>query len=138
MAGDEIHSQVYKKEVADFSGGGLAFLRKVDDVQRYAVPVYKSSKLVRITEKPAWRSSKRAVCGPLMFDASVFDKIKKLRPSARDETELVDLYQKYIDEGSFQLLNGKGYYEDMGTFESLAKVSCDVLKNKIDFKHDYI
>jgi glucose-1-phosphate thymidylyltransferase len=53
-----------------------------------------------------------------MFDATVFDLIKTLKPSGRGELEITDVNNHYInnDEMRFSVLDG--WWTDAGTPES--------------------
>jgi glucose-1-phosphate thymidylyltransferase len=53
-----------------------------------------------------------------MYDQKVFDFCKGLRPSARDELEITDVNNAYIEQGdlAFDMLDG--WWTDAGTFES--------------------
>ncbi|MNW55574.1 Glucose-1-phosphate thymidylyltransferase [compost metagenome] len=58
-----------------------------------------------------------------MFDHSVFDIIKMLKPSARGELEITDVNNAYIERGelSFDVL--QGWWTDAGTHVSLARAN---------------
>ena len=61
--------------------------------------------------------------GIYMYDASVFEKIKTLKPSGRGELEITDvnnaLYQRR--HSAYSVL--EGWWTDAGTFESLLRAA---------------
>lgn len=54
-----------------------------------------------------------------MFDARVFDFIRALEPSARNELEIADVHNRYILDGDLRYDVLTGAWSDAGTFESL-------------------
>ena len=54
-----------------------------------------------------------------IYDGSVFDKIRRMRPSKRGELEITDLNNMYIKEGRLNYGFLKGPWSDAGTFEGL-------------------
>ena len=71
-AADNIYGGNFKKEVKTFKDGALSFLRKVKDPQRYGVPVFERSKIIKIVEKPKKPKTNWVVTGPHFFDDKVF------------------------------------------------------------------
>jgi glucose-1-phosphate thymidylyltransferase len=65
-----------------------------------------------------------------MYDESVFNIIKTLRPSDRGELEITDVNNYYINNSvlSYDILDG--FWSDAGTFESLFR-SSEFIKGKI-------
>lgn len=99
--------------------GARIFLKEVTDPERFGVPEIKSGKIVGIEEKPKKPKSKYAVTGIYMYDESVFDIVKTLKPSRRGELEISDVNNRYIKEGKLEFDILKGFWTDAGTFESL-------------------
>ena len=56
-------------------------------------------KVVSIEEKPEYPKSDIAQTGIYIYDKTVFDKITGLTPSAREELEVTDLNNLYLQEG---------------------------------------
>lgn len=105
----------YKKQ----NGGAKILLKEVPNAQRFGVAEIQGDRVVGIEEKPAVPKSNYAVIGIYLYDASVFHKILRLKPSGRGELEITDVNNFYIEEGamSFEIL--EGWWSDAGTFESL-------------------
>jgi glucose-1-phosphate thymidylyltransferase len=83
------------------------------------VPAFEGDRIVRIDEKPKQPASNYAVIGIYMYDATVFDIIKTLKPSNRGELEITDVNNHYIREGTITWDVLDGWWSDAGTFDSL-------------------
>jgi glucose-1-phosphate thymidylyltransferase len=59
------------------------------------------------------------VIGIYLYDATVFDMIKGLKPSQRGELEITDVNNRYIEKGMMTWDILEGWWTDAGTFESL-------------------
>ncbi|MCM3629991.1 sugar phosphate nucleotidyltransferase [Paenibacillus glycanilyticus] len=80
-------------------------------------------KIVSIEEKLQYPKSNYAVTGIYLFDNTVFDIVKTLKPSDRGELEITDVNNAYIErnELTFDILNG--WWTDAGTHESLVRAN---------------
>jgi len=124
ILGDNCTDADIQKQVQSFEGGSLVFLKEVSDPERFGVPVFNiRKKIIRIEEKPKKPKSDYAVTGLYVYDKTVFDKIKKLKPSRRGELEVTDLNNLYLKEGKLNWTLLKGFWSDAGTFESLLEVN---------------
>jgi glucose-1-phosphate thymidylyltransferase len=99
--------------------GAKLFLKEVPDVGRFGVPEIRGGQVIGIEEKPAVPKSKYAVIGVYLYDHSVFDKIRRLKPSARGELEITHVNNFYVEEGKLTYEVLDGWWTDAGTFESL-------------------
>ena len=99
--------------------GARLLLKEVPDPQRFGVAEFKGKKVIKITEKPKKPKSTHAVIGVYMYDASVFDIAKRLKPSKRGELEITDVNNTYLRRGQLQYDILDGFWTDAGTFESL-------------------
>ncbi len=104
--------------------GAMIILKKVPDPERFGVPVLAADgRIVRIEEKPERPGSDYAVTGIYMYDSTVFDIIKTLKPSDRGELEITDVNNAYIKMGNLEWRELDGWWTDAGTFDSLLKAS---------------
>jgi glucose-1-phosphate thymidylyltransferase len=103
--------------------GAHIILKEVPDPQRFGVPTLQGDKVIRIDEKPANPPSPYAVIGVYLYDHTVFDRIRTLKPSARGELEITDVNNSYIAEGSLSFSILDGWWTDAGTFESLLRAN---------------
>jgi len=99
--------------------GAMVLLKEVPDPERFGVPVFEGERIVRIEEKPARPKSPYAVTGIYFYDGTVFDRIRELKPSEREEYEITDVNNSYIVEGTLTHSIMQGWWTDAGTFESL-------------------
>ena len=90
ILGDNIIGQSLKKEVESFAKGkkgAKIFLKKVKNPNQYGVAELDGNKVLKIVEKPKKKIGKDnsglAVIGLYMYDNSVFNIIKTLKPSFR-------------------------------------------------------
>jgi glucose-1-phosphate thymidylyltransferase len=122
VLGDNIIEKNIRAAVEDFrkqKGGAKILLKKVPDPERFGVPVLDGKTIVRIEEKPAKPASDYAVTGIYMYDNTVFDIVKTLKPSARGELEITDVNNAYIESGNMTWSELDGWWTDAGTFASL-------------------
>lgn len=99
--------------------GARLLLKEVQDPERFGVADFKGKKIVKITEKPKNPTSSYAVVGVYMYDATIFDLIRPLKPSGRGELEITDVNNAYLRRGDLEFDILKGYWTDAGTFDSL-------------------
>ena len=122
MLGDNIIEKNIIGAVKDFEEqkeGAKVLLKEVHDPQRFGVPAFEDGRIVGIEEKPSNPASSYAVIGIYMYDNTVFDFIKTLKPSGRGELEITDVNNYYIDRGTITHDILDGWWTDAGTFESL-------------------
>src|SRR5258708_40250564 len=84
----------YKKQ----KQGAKILLKKVSDAQRFGVAEIHEDRVVGIEEKPSVPKSNYAVIGIYLYDATVFQKIRRLKPSRRGELEITDVNNFYVNE----------------------------------------
>jgi glucose-1-phosphate thymidylyltransferase len=103
--------------------GAKILLKEVEDADRFGVAEIRGDRVVGIEEKPKKPKSNYAVVGIYLYDASVFEKIRRLKPSGRGELEITDVNNFYIDEGKLTYEVLDGWWTDAGTFESLLRAN---------------
>lgn len=103
--------------------GAKILLQEVHDPQRYGVAELNGDRIVSIEEKPKQPKSNLAVTGIYMFDATVFDIIKTLKPSGRGELEITDVNNAYIDRNELTYDVLQGWWTDAGTHASWVKAN---------------
>ncbi|MFN7900432.1 MAG: glucose-1-phosphate thymidylyltransferase RfbA [Synechococcaceae cyanobacterium] len=102
--------------------GATVFAYPVRDPERYGVVSFAADgRVLDIVEKPSKPNSRYAVTGLYFYDASVVERARRVRPSARGELEITDLNRQYLDEGLLKVeLMGRGMaWLDTGTCDSL-------------------
>jgi glucose-1-phosphate thymidylyltransferase len=126
VLGDNIIEGNIRAAVADYhrqGRGAKIMLKKVPDPQRFGVPRLEGKRVVRIDEKPAKPQSDYAVIGIYMYDETVYDIIRDLKPSGRGELEITDVNNAYIERNAMTWDELEGWWTDAGTFESLLRAS---------------
>ncbi len=132
ILGDNLIEGNIREAVEEFRGfgkGARIFLKEVQDAQRFGVAELAGKKIVGIEEKPKQPKSNLAVTGIYLYDASVFDKCRELKPSHRGELEITDVNNAYIGEGTMTYSVLDGWWTDAGTFDSLLRAANLVAKD---------
>src|SRR5262245_2417617 len=135
MLGDNVIEGDIRRSVAAFAEqkqGARILVKKVPDPQRFGVPAFEGGRITGIQEKPKKPASDYAVIGIYMYDASVFDIIRTLKPSDRNELEITDVNNDYIRRGVMEHDVLEGWWTDAGTFESLFRANQLVREMMID------
>lgn len=108
------------------SSGGMIFGYQVNNPSRYGVIDFDENfKVRRVVEKPKDPPSSFAITGLYFYDANVVAIAKSLKPSWRNELEITDVNQVYLEKGALQVkLFEKGFaWLDTGTHDALHKAS---------------
>ena len=101
--------------------GAKVFLHPVKKPSLFGVAtVNKQNKIIKIVEKPRKTNSNLAVTGLYFFDDKVVNFCKTLKPSKRNELEIVDLLNKYKKSNklSAEIIGRGGAWLDTGSIES--------------------
>ncbi|MCH1416337.1 MAG: NTP transferase domain-containing protein [Gammaproteobacteria bacterium] len=103
--------------------GSYIFSHKVDNPEEFGVAELDAeNNVVSIEEKPVNPKSNNAVVGVYIYDDTVMEKIKTLKPSARGEYEVTDLNNLYIEEGICKNVTLRGWWIDAGTPERIIEL----------------
>jgi len=104
--------------------GARILLKEVPDPGRFGVPVFDGNgKIQSIEEKPKKPASPYAVIGVYFYDELVWEVIRGLSPSARNELEITDVNNAYLERGLLEHGFVDGWWTDAGTFESLFRAT---------------
>jgi glucose-1-phosphate thymidylyltransferase len=128
ILGDNIFQDNVEDPISSFVSGARIFLKEVPDAQRFGVAELKDDKVVSIEEKPQKPRSRYAVTGLYLYDSSVFEIIRTIKPSGRCELEITDVNNAYIKKGTMSYTILKGFWTDAGTFDTLIRAGVLVQK----------
>jgi glucose-1-phosphate thymidylyltransferase len=112
-----------RKKFEEQPCGAHIILKEVPDPERFGVAAFEGDRIISIEEKPKEPKSPYAVIGIYMYDETVFDRIRKLRPSARGELEITDVSNLYLEDGLLTFSILEGWWTDAGTFDSLLRAN---------------
>ena len=104
--------------------GAKILLKEVTDAQRFGVAEIRVTACDWHRRKAQERRNQiYAVIGIYLYDKTVFEKIRRLKPSGRGELEITDVNNFYIEEGKLTYEVLDGWWTDAGTFESLLRAN---------------
>lgn len=123
ILGDNILEDNISTAVTDFEAqekGAKIFLKEVEDPRSFGVAEIDGDSIISIEEKPQEPKSHYAVIGCYMFDNTVWEVLKTLKPSARGELEITDVNNHYVQKGQMTYEILSGWWGDGGeSFDSL-------------------
>lgn len=131
--GDNIIQHDISKYVLDFQESDAAaslLLCEVDNPSQFGIAEIEDNKIIKITEKPKNPPTNLAVTGIYFFTPHVFDVIKKLKPSWRNELEVADALQLLIEEKSkiiYEIITD--FWKDTGTPKDIIEANRIVLES---------
>lgn len=115
-------------------------LAHVPNPSQFGVAELRDGKVVRLVEKPKKPASDLALVGVYMFDATIFQAARAIRPSWRNELEITDAIQWLIDKG-FEVVPHvvNGWWKDTGKLEDMLeanRILLDTIQEKVDGEVD--
>lgn len=106
------------------SPDALILLQQVPDPQSYGVAEVEGERVVRLVEKPKEPRSDLALVGVYLFTAAVFDSVRAIRPSWRNELEITDAIQDMVDRGlRVEHHVVSGWWKDTGRLEDMLEAN---------------
>ena len=109
LLGDNIFENYFDKALNNFESGATIFLYGHPKPHQYGVVELKNNKIVSIVEKPTLPKSNLIATGLYLYDHRVFNLIKQLEPSQRNELEITDLNNIYLkfNQLNYELVEGR-------------------------------
>jgi glucose-1-phosphate thymidylyltransferase len=117
ILGDNILEYTIREATRKFiqqEDGAKILLAQVENPRAYGVAEMDGDRVVSIVEKPKEPKSNWAVIGIYFYDKNVFDIVRKLKPSARNELEITDVNNAYIERGQMTYDKVHGMWADAG------------------------
>ena len=126
--GDNILRHGIAPLVAEYDKGqcdAVIALQRVLDPQRYGVAeVDEGGRLIRLVEKPQKPKSDLALVGVYLFTKPIFEAIRQIEPSWRNELEITDAIQRLIDTRYVVKHHViQGWWKDTGMPEDILEVN---------------
>ena len=105
-------------------------LARVPNPQQFGVAeLTPEGKVKRLVEKPPEPQSDLALVGVYMFDASIHESVRRIKPSARGELEITDAIQDLVDRGlDVHPHIVRGWWKDTGKLEDMLEANRIVLE----------
>jgi glucose-1-phosphate thymidylyltransferase len=120
MLADNVFERSIKPAIDNYEkqerGARIVLSREEDPehLRHLGVAELDGDRVVRILEKPENPPSEFAVTGLYFYDASVFEFLPTLSPSARGELEITDVNNWYIEQGAMEYDVLDGFWGDAG------------------------
>ena len=127
------------KNCTKLQSGAKIFLHPVSNPSQYGVvKINSKNKILKIIEKPKKYLSNLAITGLYFFDNNVIKYTRSLKPSKRNELELVDILKKYNKKNklSVEFIGRGGAWLDTGSVKDFHDASSFVstLENRQGLK----
>lgn len=107
----------------------LILLTKVQNPQMFGVAELRDGRVIRLVEKPRKPASNLALVGVYMFDAHIFEAVRAIKPSWRNELEITDAIQYLIEHGyEVQPHLVTGWWKDTGKIEDILEANRLILE----------
>tara|TARA_Y100000590_G_scaffold86224_1_gene96600 strand:- start:10560 stop:11627 length:1068 start_codon:yes stop_codon:yes gene_type:complete len=102
----------------------------VENPEQFGIAFLDGDKISKVIEKPKNPDSNLAITGIYFLTNKIFEKIQKLKPSWRNEYEIVEALQMFIDENEkipYNIISG--FWKDTGTPNDIIHANKIILEN---------
>ena len=119
----------FVKEFVETKPAAQILLTRVPDPERFGVAELDDGRVTRLVEKPKDPKSDLALVGIYMFSPAVFESVKRITPSFRNELEITDAIQDLIDRGlTVRPHIVDGWWKDTGKLEDILEANRLILE----------
>lgn len=117
-------------EFRDLGCNSEILLAEVPTPEQFGVAeLTADGKVRRLVEKPKEPQSNLALVGVYMFDHHIFESVRRIKPSWRNELEITDAIQDLIDRGlDVHPHIVRGWWKDTGKLEDMLEANRIVLE----------
>ncbi len=114
-----------EKIIKKRSNKSYIFLSEVNNPQDYGIAYLKKNKIDNIIEKPKNFKSNLAITGLYVYNKNIFNLLKKIKPSKRNELEISSLNKLLLKKNHLNYVRiGKGTsWFDLGGYENIFQCS---------------
>jgi len=131
--GDNIIQRKINDYILDFKKSNAfasLLLCEVSNPSQFGIAEIENNKIIKITEKPKNPPTNLAVTGIYFLTPYIFEVIKKLKPSWRNELEIADALQILIEEQK-KIIYGiiTDFWKDTGTPNDIIEANKIILEN---------
>ena len=131
--GDNIIQSKINDYILDFEKSDASaslLLCEVDNPSQFGIAEIENNKIKKITEKPKNPVTNLAVTGIYFLTPYIFQVIKKLKPSWRNELEIADALQILVEEDQ-KIIYGMitDFWKDTGTPNDIIEANKIILEN---------
>jgi glucose-1-phosphate thymidylyltransferase len=131
--GDNIIQREINQYILNFQKSNAeasVLLCEVNNPSQFGIAEIKNDRIIKITEKPKTPASNLAVTGIYFLTPHIFEVIKKLKPSWRNELEIADALQMLIEENKeiiYEVITD--FWKDTGTPNDIIEANKIILEN---------
>ena len=128
---------IIQKSISEFgmefeksNAAASILLCEVDNPSRFGIADIENGKIKKIVEKPKEPPTNLAVTGIYFLTPVIFDIIKRLKPSWRNELEITDALDMLLNENheiTYNMITD--YWKDTGTPEDIIHANKTILEN---------
>ena len=111
-------------------------LCEVDNPSQFGIAEIENGKIIKLTEKPKVPKTNLAVTGIYFLTPLIFDLIDNLKPSWRNEFEIVDALQMLLDNHKkikYYIITD--FWKDTGTPEDILQANQTILENMKNYSY---
>ena len=120
----------FRNKFENLESDALLLLCEVENPEQFGIAYLENDKISKMIEKPKKPESNLAITGIYFLTSEIFQKIKKLKPSWRNELEIVDALQMILDsDGKINYDIITNFWKDTGTPNDIIRANEIILKN---------
>jgi glucose-1-phosphate thymidylyltransferase len=131
----------FVERFAESSPDALILLQQVPDPSEYGIAeLDDDGRVSRLIEKPKEPRSDLALVGVYLFTPAIFESVKAISPSWRNELEITDAIQHLIDRGlRVEPHRVTGWWKDTGKLEDMLEANRLILSTlELDVKGELV